>query len=757
MDRTKGMSMGGRSFAGRRRLLAAVVIAVAGFIWPDAGKSLAADPVSGLSQRPANTTCLAGAAPPSGAVQLQRVWPELAAVAPFDLRLTPDKSAYYVISRQGKMYRFVPGQAPVLALDITAEIGLNTQANAYTDPPVGSENWGLVSLAFDPGFAQNGRVFVLYNGRKSGDPYTVSTVARYSLKPDRTAFDPASGLVVIRQPQPNGNVHHFGHLTFGPDGFLYIGSGDGTLNGPTYFPQVPAQKLNDLRGKILRLDVSSGTATAPYSIPADNPWKGVAGAKPEIWALGVRNPWRFSFDSFTGELWVGDVGQAQLEEVSIVPRGGNMGWNAFEGSQCRTDYPGPGSCTSLAVVPPVAEISHGGNYMSVTGGMVYRGTALPGLVGKYVFALYGPQALYTVSRDASTYTTARLADVPGGIASFFTDAQQELYGIDPWAGAIYKLVPGAGSVDAGVPQLLSQTGCVQPGNTKAARGMIPFTVKSALWSDGATKSRWLALPDGETIDILADGDFEFPVGAVLMKRFQFNYKPFETRLLKRHTDGTWAGYSYQWNADGKDATLVPSGGRTIQVVNNGGKTIDWRLPSRGECLVCHTRAAKDTIGPEIAQINGAFKYPTTGITANQLVTWDHIGLFRGPLPAPVETLPSLANYDDTTLPVTARARSYLHANCAACHRPGNPIRATMDLRFQAATPDMKVCNAKPNIGDLGIVGAKLLYPGRPDLSILRERIRIRGDNQMPPLGSGIVHPMGVNVVSNWIRSPGVCN
>ena len=312
--------------------------------------------VSGLDMRPAN---LPVSPAPRRRVPFKcsRYGLELSSVSPFDVRLTPDKSEFYAIARQGKVYRFTPGSAPTLVLDISSRVGVNNQDNAYADPPQGSENWGLVSLAFHPDFQQNGWMFVLYNGRQANDPYTTSSVARYTLKPDRSAFDPASALVVIQQAQLNGNLHHFGHLAFGPDGYLYVGSGDGTLNGPSDFPKNRAQYLDDLRGKILRLDVNNSSPQAPYAIPADNPFNGVAGARWEIFARGFRNPWRFSFDSATGELWVGDVGQGDIEEVSILPPGGNMGWNVFEGTLCHTDFPVPGRARRYPPCPPSPNLS----------------------------------------------------------------------------------------------------------------------------------------------------------------------------------------------------------------------------------------------------------------------------------------------------------------------------------------------------------------------------------------------------------------
>jgi uncharacterized repeat protein (TIGR03806 family) len=284
--------------------------------------------------------------------------------------------------------------------------------------------------------------------------------------------------------------------------------------------------------------------------------------------------------------------------------------------------------------------------------------------------------------------------------------------------------------------------------------MIPFRVNSQLWSDGAAKQRWVAVPDGEQITVQADGDFSFPIGSVLMKEFSFNGVPFETRFLKHHNGGSWAGYTYRWQGD--DARLVDRGGEDVVVINNAGTPINWHYPSRGQCLLCHTQAAGVVLGPEIAQLNSMFHYPSTGRPGNQLQTWDHIGMFAEALPF---DRPALADYDNGGLPITDRARSYLHSNCAGCHRSeNNSIRATMDLKFFTPVAHANICGVDPNISNLGVAGAKLVTPGNPALSILPMRMRVRGENQMPPLGTQYQHTVGINVIESWIgQMDAACN
>jgi uncharacterized repeat protein (TIGR03806 family) len=298
------------------------------------------------------------------------------------------------------------------------------------------------------------------------------------------------------------------------------------------------------------------------------------------------------------------------------------------------------------------------------------------------------------------------------------------------------------------PQSLSATGCVDPKDpTQPAPGLIPYDVGSPLWSDGAAKDRWLAIPDGKQIHVNADGDWDLPIGSVLMKRFTVGGTRAETRLLVRHSDGDWAGYSYEWNDAGTDATLLPAG-KTKAV---GGAT--WTYPSRPECLSCHTAAAGRSLGLETGQLNGDAIYPGN-LIANQLATLDHIGLFDAPLgdPSTLARLPAPSGMD----PLEARARSYLHANCSICHRPTGPGKGPADFRYSTPFKMVGVCGAMPTEGDLGIAGAQLLQPGQPTKSIMSARIHALDVNRMPPLGTHVVDATGAKLIDDWITSVTVC-
>jgi glucose/arabinose dehydrogenase len=288
---------------------------------------------------------------------------------------------------------------------------------------------GLLSVAFHPDFESNGRLFVDYT-----DDDLITVVSEFTVPGDplSAAADPSSERVLFEQQQPAAN-HNGGQLAFGPDGYLYIGFGDGGGAGDTYGN---SQKKDSWLAKILRIDVDAG---APYSIPADNPFVDDTDFLPEIWAWGMRNPWRFSFDRETGELWAGDVGQDDWEEVDVIRSGGNYGWVQVEGMHCYE----PG-CDRSAYEAPVWEYPHSQG-ISITGGFVYRGCVMPDLVGSYVFSdfNYFDSPLWSLSWDGETASQGPLDLNSTGtlISSFGEDEQGEILIADYSDGRVLRIVP----------------------------------------------------------------------------------------------------------------------------------------------------------------------------------------------------------------------------------------------------------------------------------------------------------------------------
>ncbi|QEY14656.1 hypothetical protein D0C16_00860 [Cellvibrio sp. KY-GH-1] len=694
-----------------------------------AASSSQSNVVSGLANRPGNKTCMAPVPIVSGSTTISwsAIFPSLPnIVQATNLIQSPDdNSVWYALRQSGIVVRF-PNQSSANTLTTVLDIEDRVDFN--------DSETGLLGIAFHPQFASNRYVYFYYMGRNQSNGLE-SRVARYRFLANGD-IDKNSEFILLRFDQPFSN-HNGGQLAFGKDGFLYISAGDGGSGGD---PQQNGQNKNNLLGKILRIDVDSSSAEKNYGIPGDNPFAS-GGGSPEIWAYGLRNPWRFSFDKETGELWAGDVGQGAWEEVNVITRGGNYGWGDMEGDTC---YSGRPNCSTTNKIRPVLSISHNTGVCSIIGGFVYRGSQYPAAYGKYFYTDFCINTMQSITRTGENVNVASHGDVPVDIVSFAQDNQGELYAIGQrGAGSqIVKLQATGGSLIPGtMAQRLSATGCVDAANPRLpSTAMIPYNVETQLWSDSATKERYLALPDNTKIDLASDGDFLFPVGSVLLKHFKLGDKYIETRLFARGQLG-WQGFSYEWRDDQTDATLLADGKeKTID-------TILWQYPSPAQCLVCHTQAANFSLGLETLQLNASMNY--SGISANQLDTLAHIQLFSSAMTT-TQKAQKLFPLDHPSATLAQRARSYLHSNCSGCHRPAGVSSVNLDLRFSSTLTAMNACDARPMVEDLGIANARLIAPGEPARSVLLARMKVRNGNQMPTLGTHLVDEAAVQVVSDWI-------
>ena len=340
--------------------------------------------------------------------------------SPVDLQAGDDSSGRLFVAEQAGTIRILQAGALLAKpfLDIRPRVTF-------------SGEMGLLGVAFHPAFAQNQRFYVNYV-RRLGTGQIQSVIAEYRVSAaDANQADPASERILLTVNQPFSN-HKGGGLVFGPERFLYIGLGDGGSEGD---PQGNGQNLQTLLGKMLRIDVDHTTGALPYAIPADNPFVAGAGL-PEIWAYGLRNPFRFSFDTPTGRLFVGDAGQDLFEEVDLLQKGGNFGWNVMEGLHCFKPATG---CTTSGLLLPIAEYNHSEG-VAVIGGYVYRGASIPALVGSYVFGDFGSGTIWRLTQDASgAWQRVRLLSGGPKISSFGRDSAGELYVVDYGAGAILRV------------------------------------------------------------------------------------------------------------------------------------------------------------------------------------------------------------------------------------------------------------------------------------------------------------------------------
>jgi uncharacterized repeat protein (TIGR03806 family) len=693
----------------------------------------------GLDSRPSNTTCNAWDTPNAGSTISLSRFTNLTFTMPVKMLQAPNSSQHWYVLQQLGLVRRFTGTNPTSAttvLDITGRTFNVSQSEA-----------GLLGMAFHPAFPTDPRVFIYYIDRSM-----VGHLAAFTATVDASGaatIDQASqqDLLTINKPQDN---HNGGDIAFGPDGYLYLGTGDGGGGGD---PQENGQRLTTLQGKMLRIQI--GAPGAGYSIPADNPFAGNAqcppggsrasGECPEIFAWGLRNPWRWSFDRADGTLWLADVGQGAYEEVNTIQRGGNYGWDCREGAH---DFETAG-CPSSGLIDPVAEYGRALGE-SITGGYVYRGSQPSSLVGRYLFADFVSGRIWAWIPNASNPSSrapTQLLQTTLNISSFGQGNDGELYVTDYAAGTLQRISFQPGTGGGTVPATLSATGCVSASNaTQPASGLIPYSINAPFWSDGATKQRWIGLPNGSSIAVGAGNDWDFPNGTVLMKNFSVGTRLIETRLLMRHPDGNWGGFTYEWNTQQTDANLVQGG-----AVRDIGGGQQWIFPSEAQCLQCHTSAAGRALGPETAQLNLAHTYPQTGRTANQLLTLNAIGVFTPQILDP-PTQPTMPDPSNAGAPLADRARAYLHTNCAQCHRPGGPTSVNLDLRYTTAFASTNTCNVSPQAGDLGLgAAARLIAPGNAANSILINRANRRDANAMPPLGSNQVDAAGVALLTQWVN------
>jgi uncharacterized repeat protein (TIGR03806 family) len=542
-------------------------------------------------------------------------------------------------------------------------------------------------------------------------------------------------------------------MAFGLDGMFYITTGDGTSDSDTWNS---GQTLDDLLGSVLRINVDRRTDALPYEVPADNPFIALAGARPEIWAYGLRNPWRMGIDARTGHVWVGNNGQDLWETAHLVRRGDNFGWSVYEGRH--PFYLGRKRGPTPHVYPTIEH--HHAEFRSLTGGVVYYGEKFPELRGAYLYGDYSTGRIWGMKHDGSRPEWHReLADTSLQIAAFRVDLNGHVLIVDH-GGGLYRMIPAPPSdPQAPFPTRLSDTGLfASVADHRPAPGVIPYSVRAAGWADGAHSERFMAVPGDEKVNYEGRRSWSFPDGTALVQTLSLERTGppetrfrVETRVLLRQ-QGEWAAYSYRWNADQTEAELVAKQGAEAEFALGGDSTPTvrrqaWRFPSRAECLACHSRAASFVLGLSEAQLNCDHDYGS--VHDNQLRTLHHIGLFSRTR-KPSEKLDQLADPRDPAAGLEDRVRAYLHVNCSACHMQAGGGNAQMELTRTTARDRMNLIGARPQHDTFGLVNAMLVAPQDPERSVLLHRLSRRGPGQMPPLVSKRVDEHAVQMFREWI-------
>jgi len=722
-----------------------------------------------------------------GSWKLVDAFPNLDFVAPIHLEQEPQSERMFVGEHIGRIMSFDksnPTQKSVV-LDIRNQTHLSGEA-------------GLLSFAFHPRYGIDNRyLYVFYQYRPGGANRTYSRLSRFDVPAEGNTINNNTEQVLIHLYDRQNN-HNAGALLFGPDGYLYISTGDEGGGNNNYGN---SQALDDrLLGGVLRVDVDQDpdrshpirrqprrldgndeSFTANYYIPNDNPFLDPnGGILEEFYALGLRNPHAMTIDPVNNDIWIADVGQARREEINLLVKGANFQWGYREG-----DLGGPQGRPNPLIgtdEDPVYAYPHGNGDNCIIGGYIYRGNRLPSLKGKYIFADNGSGRMWSMDYNpggAPEVEELLVANVGGGkqgICAFGTDSENEVYvlrfnGGNSGGGKIYKL-DREQAASPEPPEFLSQTGIFNDLATLTPiDGIIPYEPNLPFWSDGASKQRWVAIPNdgshdqaGEHITFAENDPWEFPRGTVFIKHFELpldrrnprQTRRLETRLMVHGEDGNYYGVTYRWLEDGSDAVLLQDGmDETIDIIDENGQntTQTWKYPSRDECFTCHKEASGTVLGFNTRQLNGDLTYPESGLTANQLITLNHLGIFDQTLnEADIPDYLKTVSLDDPNASLELKARSYLDVNCGYCHNPNTGVLSEFDARLFTPLEQTNLING--NLRDnLGIDGSRVIVPGDTALSALYIRMnRAHDEIAMPPLAKNVIDQEGVQLIADWIFS-----
>lgn len=717
----------------------------------------------------------------------------------------PGTNRLVMLRKPGVIVTF-PNRRDVQQAEILPFLDISSRTFTVSDS-------GLTGMAFHPEFGQpgstnRGYIYLTYKWRPNpangaNSEFAFWRLSRFTVPDGQLTADPNSEMVLV-QTFDRQMFHDAGCLMFGPDGFLYFSVGDeGGANDQYDSTQTISERL--LSG-IFRIDVNQNPAlshpirrqpfhhpatpvgwpesfTTNYFIPNDNPFVDVGGANlEEYYALGFRQPYRFSRDPVTGLIWVADSGQSTREEIDILVPGANYQWAYREGT-----VPGPKSGPAITngfEKLPLHDYGRDQGGCAI-GGYVYRGVEHAGfLTGKYIWVDNVSGRIWAITSDGTTLTNVEyLTSMPsgsvyGGTSSCALDANGEIYFLKfggDGAQRVFKLTRSTTIVPE-PPALLSQVGAFTNLATLApAPGLIPYTVNTPLWSDAAAKHRWLAVPNDGTHDTAAEkitfsptNEWQFPAGTVFVKHFELAANQtnsaavhrLETRFIVRDQNGGVYGVTYKWRTNGLDADLLLTGAAQDYAITNtsGTYTQHWDFPSRLDCLTCHNANAKGVLGLKTHQLNGDLFYPQTGRTDNQLRTLGHLGIFSSEFQeAQIASYLKSFNITNTSQPLVNRVRSYIDANCSHCHRPGGQ-RANFDARYTIPLEQQNliygaVFDAVNDPSDRVVRPQDLVH------SMMHNRASRVGPLQMPPLAKNIVDTNAVQLMADWINSlptgPGV--
>ncbi|HAV61070.1 MAG TPA: hypothetical protein DCY13_01735 [Verrucomicrobiales bacterium] len=743
--------------------------------------------VQALDNRVANTTLTVPQQPAVYGYQTVNAFGNLTFTRPVALVAQPGMTnRYFVVEQAGRIFVITNLASPTktMFMDISGIVDSSDNEE------------GLLGMAFHPDWANNGWFYLFYtiNTTVNNVAGRYDRLARYQIDPTNSNAALAnSERPLLSQFDEDWN-HNGGDLHFGPDGYLYVSTGDEGGSGDN---RNNSRFINkDYFSAILRIDVDKragniepnthpavhldGQAKAFYSVPADNPFIGATNfnaqlvssnsVRTEFWAVGLRNPWRFTFDPMNGLLYCADVGQGLYEEVDIITRGGDYGWRYREGLHPYSGAVPPG----VTLIDPILEYPHSGGPSvpggslqgnSITGGVVYYGERLAQLNGYYLFGDAGNGRIFAFRRNPSNGAVEdvrQLTSVSTPVA-FGIDPSNGDVLISSLGGTVRRLLYSNSPVQGQpLPPKLSLTGAFDNlTNLEPEPGIVPYEINVPFWSDYALKSRWFSVPAlNDTMTFARTGNWGFPSGTVWIKHFELEItngvassrRRLETRFLVKNNDGVH-GFTYRWNGAGTDADLVSLIGQdeAIDIYNADGslnRVQNYRYPSRAECLQCHTAAGGQALGFNTVQLNRTHDYGAGPMP--QIDALSRVGYFSAPV-VDAHTLPALAHPDDANVSLEYRVRSYLHANCVQCHQPGGTAQGNWDARISSATDNAGLINGAL-LNDQGNPANRVVVSGDLDRSQLLQRILLRGPGQMPPITSTEIDQQGIALLSAWITN-----
>ena len=714
------------------------------------GPSLLDEIVPSLEPRPPTPSCsLSGTAADALPRLVAEGAPSSEASFPGAVALLPGlEQGLWIAESSGRVWSWVPGEPPEPIPKLIVDLSDRVDCCASR---------GLLAIARRPGPAPS-EIFVHYH--RADDPER-TRVVRLSFDPAAGTADPDSESLVIELSHA-GTAASGGALAFDADGMLLVGVGDDSIAAPSDPSSSPARDLGDLRGSVLRLDVSG--PDPGYAIPPDNPHVAQPGARPEIFAHGLHDP--RSCTASADDIWCTELGTGIRDELDLLAAA-DFGWPIVEGWRCTGPecepslYRGPRADYGLD--DPESEPPHcgivGGLALGPSGGGLH-----PGLAGAVLFADRCSGRTWGLRAELGAGAFEVIAAIESGALAMGRDAKGQPWLIDG-LGRPTRLSVAQGGEPGTLATKLSQTGCFDElASLEPAPDLVPFVVASPLWSDGLLKARHIVVPPGESAVVHEAGHLRVPDRTLLIKTFVLearpgdptSRRPIETRFMVRR-NGVWEFHSFRWTEAGDEAVRV-SGEEQVQLElegPEGPRELGWTFPDQVGCRNCHGFAGGRALGPVTAQLNRRVRYHDGEQIdeRDQLAALAEIGLLAFEAGAPeLSTLPALPDPRDPELPLDARARAYLHTNCSPCHQPR---WLPPDLRFDTPLADTGMCD--PILFPSPFVaGPRRVAPGEPEASNLWLRMATRGEGQMPPLGTSEVDPLGHALLEAWIEQLDDC-